>query len=100
MNVTNEMVKSAMDAFNDNFVMGIPDYFIPDMQRAIEAAIQTAWVSVNERLPEKQETVIVRTKFGEVGSDLLHCTETVCWYKDGSHGNITHWMPLPEYKGD
>lgn len=53
------------------------------------------WVLVTERLPEKQQRVIVRCK--TVGT-------TVGWIMFGEWvtdlgpgcGEVTHWMPLPE----
>ena len=60
---------------------------------------QSDWISVEERLPEDDETVLVITSESEM---------EVCFYKTESKGifqrlgglvliyNVTHWMPLPE----
>ena len=53
------------------------------------------WISVKDRLPEKQQRVIVRCE--TVGT-------TVGWIMFGKWatdlgpdcGSVTHWMPLPE----
>lgn len=58
------------------------------------------WISVNDRLPKQNQTVIV-TEDGEVKI----CTYEL-WYGYGygfygSRGKVTAWMPLPEpYKGE
>ena len=56
---------------------------------------QTAWVSVEDRLPEEKRRFIVRCE--RVGT-------SVGWILWGNWmtdigpdaGNVTHWMPLPE----
>lgn len=50
------------------------------------------WVSVEERLPEKYDSVITASKNGDVRWNYLINEK----YRTWSHGyHITHWMPLP-----
>jgi len=58
------------------------------------------WISVEDRLPEDQETVIIRGGCG------YYCHDDEVWYSAISKNHlgvdaeiqwpVTHWMPLPE----
>lgn len=60
---------------------------------------KSVWISVDERLPENEQTVLTIDTEGEM---------QVCFYETAWEGifqqchglvkiyNITHWMPLPE----
>ena len=50
------------------------------------------WISVEERLPEKYESVITANKNGDVRWNYLINVKYGTW-SNGYH--ITHWMPLP-----
>lgn len=55
---------------------------------------QRGWISVDERLPERQGTYLVHTvkgaiKFGEFRSYLVNDEPQFDYF-------VTHWMPLPE----
>jgi hypothetical protein len=61
------------------------------------------WISVNDRLPEEDEDVLVMTAEGKFASGGMHVAsldEDGVWYP--SHGDgwefpdVTHWMPLPK----
>lgn len=67
------------------------------------------WISVEERLPEPYQHVIVHVRHTEKWrgkakpEDCWHVVEEDCWLGDGWDCNadediheITHWMPLPE----
>ena len=56
---------------------------------------QPRWISVEERLPEPLESVIVWTRWGEMGEALLDGKHFV-WMGDTDIAAATHWMPLPE----
>lgn len=67
-----------------------------DLQRAIDACPR--WISVDERLPDEFENVIVANKRGKQfdidkawwnGSHFDRCAK-------GLYHNVTHWMPLPQ----
>ena len=94
MIVTNEMVRAFYNTY-ESLCFGIDEDYIGD---AIETAIQAAWVSVEDRLPEKETQVLVRTTWDEVGIDALRNVGDVYWWRDKDNQNITHWMPLPEYR--
>ena len=53
------------------------------------------WISVDDRLPEKDVRVLVYIKsdrsYTNIDTDRLDDRGFVRWYKD-----VTHWMPLPE----
>ena len=57
------------------------------------------WVSVNDRLPDNANGVIVCDEFGFV-YPACYYTFDKCWmysFTDERCGHkITHWMPLPE----
>ena len=66
-----------------------------DTIEALEAT-QPKWISVEERLPEKDGKFIVCTAKGSV-----YCTRFKAYGKSGSfqtdiNTHITHWMSLPE----
>ena len=56
---------------------------------------QSEWISVDERLPEKDVRVLVYLNtdlsYTKIDTDSLDDRGFVRWYKD-----VTHWMPLPE----
>ncbi len=60
------------------------------------------WISVNDRLPEPDEEVLVYKNGGEVEMLVAYlCSENGDWYdafaceKLGWGEQPTHWMPLP-----
>ena len=72
--------------------------------RAIEAwnrrKTMTNWISVNDKLPEEYEDVLVYVKNGNInrtwydGHGFRNATsKRTTWYRPES---VTHWMPLPE----
>ena len=76
------------------------------LDMAIDALQQTAWIPVEERLPNGQENVIV-TIYDDHGDTPWEYT-TNAWHIDGVWiadndivcGSVLAWMPLPEpYKG-
>lgn len=58
----------------------------------------TGWVSVEDRLPEKQMRVLVRCNPGGtvVGWLLWDGWMTDFGNAYNGNGEVTHWMPLPE----
>ena len=67
---------------------------------AIAAACELLprWISVEERLPESGETVLV-WHYGDVQMAWLnHFTNGVAYFVRDTHYSFepTHWMPLPE----
>jgi hypothetical protein len=107
MMVTDEMVDAARAIMNKT-------YADQDMKvrHVIEAAIQSAWVSVDEHLPEHGIVVLnqnsdkVRCRGGVwtklvkyTAEDFLgeysYPTDRWCCCEEGE---VTNWMPLPEFK--
>lgn len=76
-------------------------FTFPPTASQIEQETAEAWVSVNERLPELRDEVLVYCGYFTLGyrSDDIHDPE--ChqgWVIDFDNGNahgITHWQPLP-----
>ena len=52
------------------------------------------WISVDDRLPEENTTVIAATDKGIVFQCLYAYDGWDLW--DGNEINITHWQPMPE----
>ena len=52
------------------------------------------WISVNDRLPEENTTVIVATDNGIVFQCLYAYDGWNLW--EGNEVNITHWQPMPQ----
>lgn len=52
------------------------------------------WISVDDRLPEENTTVIVATYNGIVFQCLYAYDGWDLW--DGNEVNITHWQPMPQ----
>lgn len=49
------------------------------------------WISVSERLPDKEGKCLVFTDYGDVTMDSFIDGMFVC-----NLGNVTHWKPLPK----
>lgn len=52
------------------------------------------WVSVEERLSERNKRVLVHYSGGQVDIDCLDDLHRYRW--ESLYGLVTHWMPLPE----
>lgn len=84
------------------------DGTIEAIDMAIEALQQTAWIPVEERLPDIDQSVLICTKYGEI-TDGYRWNEKdwfCAWgeyngaHVGGEYDLIVAWMPLPEpYKG-
>jgi hypothetical protein len=105
MKVTDRMVTAAITAYHDEHHTEYPE-IRHDMRQAIEAAMQAAWISVDNYLPTLRKEVIVKTVSGRITSDVLRKYDDGSFgfeyhYGDGLHDyTVTHWMPLQEYKGE
>lgn len=60
------------------------------------ACEQSMWRSVEEELPEDDETVLTYSNYGPFLA--YYSKQDKMWFVYGSYGDInpTHWMPLPE----
>ena len=61
------------------------------------------WISVNERLPDRQADVLVVAFWHECWQTMIgwHSDDGKKWrvltpYGEREPGGVTHWMPLPE----
>ena len=109
MKVTDEMVDAARTIMDKTYA----DQDIK-VRYVIEAAIQAAWVSVGEHLPEHGVIVLnqnsdkVRCRGGVWTKLIKYTVEDFLgeysypmerwWYCE--EGEVTYWMPLPEFKGE
>lgn len=77
---------------------------IIDKQPTIEAEpVKQEWISVKDRLPERDQKVLVYDAGDETEIHVYHLREDLDGlYWDDESGwavdfeNVTHWMPLPE----
>lgn len=65
--------------------------YMPALDLAIAALERDRWISVEDRLPEKTELVLVKSKLVKMKTDFI-CKDGN-WYTTPA---VTHWMPLPE----
>jgi hypothetical protein len=98
MIVTDEMIAAAIAHKYGDIVAN--EKMRDKMRALLESAIQVAWVSVDDRLPPVDTEVITTDKWGNVATDSLRPVDSTCWYNDGWHYQITHWMPKPKHKGE
>lgn len=63
------------------------------VKNLINEADKRRWISVEERLPAKYDSVITADKHGNVRFNYLISEKYGTW-STGYH--ISHWMPLPE----
>lgn len=69
------------------------------MKGAEWQAKQDTWISVEERLPENQDIVLVRSEYGGKATAYFHGKNSgfITYGEDAYKvfGDITHWMPIP-----
>jgi len=57
------------------------------------------WISVNDKMPNIDQRVLVFDKNGVHGGNPLDIEYLLCdgsWSDQGLFSGITHWMPLPD----
>lgn len=76
-----------------------------DMINAFKAgaewqAKKSPWISVEKRLPENQDIVLVRGEYGGKATAYLHGKDSgfIVYGEDAYKvfGEVTHWMPIPD----
>jgi len=102
MQVTDKMIKAALEAWFGEPVNEPYDEHVDNMRFAIQAAMQAAWVSVEERLPSKGFGYVLVLNCGLFWPNY-HVAEYDCddnsWFNGAVYlYDVTHWMPLPEFK--
>jgi hypothetical protein len=96
MQVTDKMIKAALEAWFGEPVTAPYDEHVDNMRFAIQAAIQAAWVSVDDELPRANVQVLTTDGYTY---ETSHRTQNDLFY--GTYMVFrcaTHWMPLPEFK--
>lgn len=92
-----DIVEKLVDLFYDNNVRcdqkieGLADDVIDIIANGLTVQ---EWVSVKDRLPEENTTVIVATDNGIVFQCLYSYDGWDLW--DDNDVNITHWQPMPQ----
>ena len=80
-----------------------PYFASKDIQQAYLAgateALASQWVSVEDLLPEDDETVLTLSSYGPVLA--YYSKQDEMWFAYGNYGDITptHWLPIPPLKG-
>jgi hypothetical protein len=98
MKVTSKMVDAAIDVLLDEYGALISP---KSVQAAIEAAIQAAWVSVDDAIPPPFCDVLVyRPRTSIAGIPTYEVSNHNCERFYGNRFPPSHWMPIPEYKGE
>ena len=96
MQVTDEMIKAAIAVYHDD------NHYYPEimdnMRDALKAAIQAAWVSVDDYLPPRLlGNSLVLNGLDYHVAEYLHDEQK--WFNGDVYlYDVTHWMPLPEFK--
>lgn len=102
-----EAAKLFADRCRINNFQSLLDYPYDDMDmiNAFEAgaewqAKQSPWVSVEERLPENQDIVLVRGEYGGKATAYLHGKDSgfIIYGEDAYKvfGEVTHWCHIPD----
>ena len=90
-----ELVKNALRAYGRDLEKVVEPYdFIADFLIHSGVTVQE-WISVKDKLPEKDEVVIICTDKNFVyAGDLMGDV----WFLDNDSWTetVTHWMPLPK----
>ena len=78
---------------NENFIYGI-ETVLEYAENLQTTDIIQEWISVKDRLPEKDEIVIICTD-----ENFIYAGELIgdTWFLDNDSwtATVTHWMPLP-----
>lgn len=59
-------------------------------------AAQSEWISVEERLPETETSVLVCTERGYIFLSWASNEDVFWFYNEDEDDRVTHWQPLPE----
>lgn len=76
-------------------------YYIEGFKKGAEwQAKQSPWISVEERLPENQDIVLVRGEYGGKATAYLHGKDSgfIVYGEDAYKvfGEVTHWCHIPD----
>ncbi len=89
-----EIQKAAEELFKDS------EYPVPNIYcftKGAKWALSHQWISVEERLPENDETVLTFSSYGHVLA--YYSEQDKMWFAYGCYGDInpTHWMQIPVF---
>ena len=59
------------------------------------SAAQSEWISVKDRLPETETTVLICTERGNIFSSWASDVDVFWFYGEEEDDRVTHWQPLP-----
>lgn len=87
-----EIQKAAEELFKDS------EYPVPNIYcftKGAKWALSHQWVSVENELPEDDETVLIYSSYGHVLA--YYFEQDKMWFAYGCYGDInpTHWMQIP-----
>ena len=58
-------------------------------------AAQSEWISVQDRLPDTETTVLVCTERGYIFTSWASDVDVFWFYDEEEDDRVTHWQPLP-----
>ena len=90
--ITDEQIETVTELLLDS------DLCQEDVLKALVVYEQSKWVSVKDRLPEPDKTVLIR--YGDGSYDITHRKlNGLCdWSGVTLHDIVTHWQSIPEFK--
>jgi hypothetical protein len=100
MNISDKQIEAVLKQLPHDYPTTLQPHIVRCM---LEAAIQAAWISIDERLPEPvyvdgiesyKEYLVCDTLNKKVSHDYFHSSHGWNHY----YGYVTHWMQLPEYR--
>ena len=97
-----QTVEEAAHLFAESRSSGsaFPAYYQGFIAGAEWQAKHSTWISVEERLPENQDIVLVRGEYGGKATAYLHGKDSgfIVYGEDAYKvfGEVTHWMPIPD----
>ena len=96
--ITDEQITEALTAYLDGYGARSLN---ESMRKALEAYEKSKWVKFDiddkSTHPQNLQHVIVLYHTGVVGSDKWSILKI--WMFSGCKECVTHWQPLPEFKG-
>jgi hypothetical protein len=104
MQVTDKMIKAALEAWFCEPVTEPYDEHVDNMRFAIQAAIQAAWVEFDKEKPSTHPPQGVSVLGLLSDGTMVTIRASVILKQDKRTPNgyeslhTTHWMPLPEFK--